>query len=263
MAKQGILVEICCGSLEDALEAERGGADRVELCSALFLGGLTPSFGTIIEAKTRLKIPIVVMIRPRGGGFCYTEVEMAVMERDTVLACDQGADGIVFGILNADGSIDEERCRCIRKLIGDRQAVFHRAFDVTPDPFRSVDQLVELGFTRLLTSGQEDTVPEGVPLIRRLIEYAGDRIEILPGGGIKLNSLRQVVEATGCKQIHLTAFKTQPDTSVRGRPFVTFGGALSPPEDQYQVADRNLVERVVHTVKDRSQKSGVRSQESN
>jgi len=184
MATQRILVEICCGSLEDALEAERGGADRVELCSALFLGGLTPSLGTIMEAKARLKIPIMVMIRPRGGGFCYTKSEMAVMERDTVLAAEQGAEGMVFGILNADGSIDEERCKRLRKLIGDRQAVFHRAFDVTPDPFRSLDQLVALGFTRVLTSGQEDTVPEGAQLIKRLIGYAGDRIEILPGGGI-------------------------------------------------------------------------------
>jgi copper homeostasis protein len=249
MSKDGVLVEICCGSLEDALEAEQGGADRVELCSALFLGGLTPSFGTIVEAKARLKIPIVVMIRPRGGGFCYTPAEMAVMEDDTALAVEQGADGIVFGILNADGSVDEERCRRIRKLIGNRQAVFHRAFDVAPEPFRALDQLVELGFTRLLTSGQEDTVPEGVPLIKRLIEYAGDRIEILPGGGIKLHSLRQVVEATGSKQVHLTAFKTEADTSVRGRPFVTFGGALYPPEDQYQVTDRNLVERVVRSLR--------------
>jgi len=248
MAIQRILVEICCGSLEDALEAERGGADRVELCSALFLGGLTPSLGTIMEAKARLKIPIMVMIRPRAGGFCYTKSEMAVMERDAVLAAEQGAEGMVFGILNADGSIDEERCTRMRKLIGARQAVFHRAFDVTPDPFRSLDQLVALGFTRVLTSGQEDTVPEGAQLIKRLIEYAGDRIEILPGGGIKPLSLRQVVESTGCKQVHLTAFKTRSDTSVRGRPCVTFGGALYPPEDQYQVADRYLVEQVVRAV---------------
>ena len=250
MAKGKILVEICCGALEDALEAEQGGADRVELCSALFLGGLTPSLGTVVEAKARLKIPVVVMIRPRGGGFCYTEPEMAVMERDTVLAVEQGADGIVFGILNADGSLDEKRCKRIRKLIGDRQAVFHRAFDVTPNPFRCLDQLVELGFTRVLTSGQEDTVPEGVGLIKRLIEYAGDRIEILPGGGIKPNSLRHVVEATGCEQVHLTAFTTRADTSVRGRPFVTFGGALYPPEDQYPVADRWLVQQVVQTLQE-------------
>jgi copper homeostasis protein len=239
-----ILLEICCGSLDDALEAERGGANRVELCSALFLGGLTPSLGTVAEAKARLKIPMIVMVRPRGAGFCYTELELAIMERDTVLAVEHGADGIVFGILKPDGTIDEARCRRIRQLIGDRQAVFHRAFDVTPDPFRALDQLVDLGITRVLTSGQEDTVPEGAPLIKRLIDFAGDRIEILPGGGIKPSNLQQLVESTGCNQVHLTAFKTQPDPSTRGRPSVTFGGALYPPEDRYEVTDSHLVGRI-------------------
>ena len=243
-----ILLEVCCGSLDDALAAERGGADRVELCSALFLGGLTPSLGTVIEAKAWLKIPIIVMVRPRGAGFCYTEAELAVMERDTMLAVEHGADGIVFGVLNQHGTIDEERCRKIRRLIGDRQAVFHRAFDVTPDPFRALEQLVELGITRVLTSGQEDSVSEGAPLIKRLIEYAGDRIEILPGGGIHPHNLAQVVESTGCKQVHLTAFKTQPDPSTRGRPSVTFGGALYPPEDRFQVTDLRLVERIARTL---------------
>jgi len=206
-------VGICCGSLDDALEAERGGADRVELCSALFLGGLTPSLGTVIEAKALLKIPIMVMVRLRGAGFCYTQPELAIMERDTALALERGADGIVFGVLNQDGAIDEDQCKQIRRLIGDRQAVFHRAFDVTPDPFKALDQLVELGITRV-TSGQEDSVPEGAPLIKRLIDYAGDRIEILPGGGIQLHNLRQVVESTGCKQVDLTAFRTQSDPST-------------------------------------------------
>lgn len=243
-----ILLEICCGSLDDALGAERGGADRVELCSALFLGGLTPSLGTVIEAKARLEIPIIAMVRPRGAGFCYTEAELAIMERDTALAVEHGADGIVFGILNQDGTIDEERCKRIRRLIGDRQAVFHRAFDVTPDPFRALDQLVELGITRVLTSGQEDSVPEGAPLIRRLIDYARDRIEVMPGGGIKLHNLQQVVESTGSKQVHLTAFTTQSDLSTRGRPSVTFGGALHPPEDRYEVTDPGLVERIARTL---------------
>jgi len=150
------LLEICCGSLDDAREAERGGADRVELCSALFLGGLTPSLGTVIEAKARLKIPIIVMVRPRGAGFCYTEPELAIMERDTALAVEHGADGIVFGVLNQDGTIDEEHCKQIRRPIGDRQAVFHRAFDVTPDPFRALDQLVQLGIAH--GTRQTDTI---------------------------------------------------------------------------------------------------------
>ena len=170
------------------------------------------------------------------------------MERDTALAVEHGADGIVFGVLNQDGTIDEEHCKQIRRPIGDRQAVFHRAFDVTPDPFRALDQLVQLGVNRVLTSGQEDSVSEGAPLIKRLIEYAGDRIEILPGGGIQLYNLPHVVESTGCKQVHLTAFKTQADPSTRGRPSVTFGGALYPHEDRYQVTDWRLVERIARTL---------------
>src|SRR5512146_2356020 len=113
-----ILLEICCGSIDDVFQAERGGADRVELCSALFLGGLTPSLGTLQEAKARLKIPVIAMVRPRGGGFCYTDAEFATMERDTRLALEHGADGVVFGILNRDGTIDLHRTRRIRELIG-------------------------------------------------------------------------------------------------------------------------------------------------
>ena len=247
-----ILLEICCGSLDDALQAEQGGAHRVELCSALFLGGLTPSLGAIVEAKARLRIPVMVMVRPRGGGFCYTAAEMAVMERDTAAAVEHGADGIVFGILNPDGTVDLERCKRMRKLIGNRPAVFHRAFDVTPDALRALDQLVEIGITRILTSGQEDNALEGAALIKRLIEYAGDRIEILPGGGIKPHTLLRVLESTGCKQVHLTAFKTQSDPSTRAHPQVTFGGALYPPEDQYLMTDRQLVEQISESLKQKT-----------
>jgi copper homeostasis protein len=239
---KNILLEICCGSIDDAIEAEKGGADRVELCSALFLGGLTPSIGTIQEVKRRLKIP--VMVRPRGGGFCYSEAEMATMERDAEAAVDRGADGVVFGILRADGRIDAKRTERIRQLIGKRQAVFHRAFDVTPDPFRALEELVDLGITRILTSGQKDSAPEGVALIGELIERAGRRIEILPGGGIRPFNVREVVERTGCRQVHMTAWSTVRDSSTQGRPEVTFGGALHPPEDRYEVTDAKLVRAI-------------------
>src|SRR5207248_4275818 len=125
--------------------------------------------GTLREAKARLEIPIIAMVRPRGGGFGYTAAEMATMERDTEAAMAAGADGVVFGILQPDGTVDVPRTRRIRSLIGDRQAVFHRAFDVTPDPFAALEQLIDLGITRILTSGQKDTVPEGLDLIKRLI----------------------------------------------------------------------------------------------
>jgi len=125
------------------------------------------------------------MIRPRAGGFCYTQVEMAVMRHDAKLAVEHGADGLVFGILTPDGEIDAERCKRIIELARDRQTVFHRAFDVTPDPLKALDQLVDLGFTRVLTSGQEKSAPEGIETIRKLIVHADDRIEILPGSGLR------------------------------------------------------------------------------
>ena len=246
-----ILLEICCGSIDDAIQSEKGGADRVELCSALFLGGLTPSIGTIQEARRRLRIPVIVMVRPRGGGFCYTDAEFTTMERDAEAAVDNGADGVVFGILKEDGRIDERRTKRIRRIIGKRQAVFHRAFDVTPDPFRALDQLIDLEVTRVLTSGQKDTAPEGAELIAKLIERAGKRIEILPGGGIRPYNMADVVQRTGCRQIHMTAWTKVQDRSTHAHREVTFGGALQPPEDLYDRTDAALVKKIVKALQKR------------
>ena len=239
-----ILIEVCCGSVDDAVEAEKGSADRVELNSSLFFGGLTPSLGSIIEAKKRLKIPVMVMIRPRAGGFCYTQAEMAVMLNDAKLAVEHGAEGLVFGILKRDGSIDTERCRQIIELANARETVFHRAFDVTPDPLQTLEKLIELGFTRVLTSGQQRTVPEGIELIKKLIARAGDKIEILPGGGIRFHNVRTIVEQTAVKQIHISAFGQRFDKSTQHRPHITFGGALYPPEDRYDLIDSSAIQSI-------------------
>ena len=240
-----ILLEICCGSIDDAIQAEKGGADRVELCSALFLGGLTPSIGTIQEADERLKIPVMAMVRPRGGGFCYTDAEFATMERDAEAAIEAGAEGVVFGILKEDGRIDQRRTERMRKIIGKRQAIFHRAFDVTPDPFKALEQLIDLGITRVLTSGQKDSVPEGMELIAELVERAGKRIEILPGGGgLRPYNMNEIVQRTGCRQIHMTAWRKAEDSSTHANRGVTFGGALQPPEDLYDMTDAGLVREI-------------------
>jgi copper homeostasis protein len=243
-----ILIEVCCGSVDDAIEAERGGADRVELNSAMFLGGLTPSLGSIIEAKERLNIPVMVMIRPRAGGFCYTQVEMEVMLRDAKLAVEHGTDGLVFGILTPDGLIDTERCKRIIELAQGQQTVFHRAFDVTPDPLKALDQLIDLGFSRVLTSGQEKTAPEGIELIRKLIVHAGDRIEILPGSGLRPHNIRAFVERTKAKQVHFSAFGQKFDSSIQHRPHITFSGAM-PPEDRYDLVDHNIVQSICKLLK--------------
>ena len=243
MAK--ILLEICCGSIDDAIQSEKGGAERVELCSALFLGGLTPSIGTIQEAKRRLRIPIIAMVRPRGGGFCYSDAEFATMERDTEAAIDAGVDGAVFGILKEDGRVDRRRTARIRRIIGKGQAVFHRAFDVTPDPFQALEELIDLGITRVLTSGQKDTAPEGVDLISKLVARGGKRIEILPGGGIRPYQVKDIVRRTRCRQIHMTAWGKIEDRSTHANREVTFGGALQPPEDVYDRTDSRLVKEII------------------
>jgi copper homeostasis protein len=244
-----ILIEVCCGSVDDAVEAAKGGADRVELNSAVFPGGLTPSLGTIIETKKRLNIPVMVMIRPRAGGFCYTKAEMAVMQHDAKLAVEHGADGLVFGILTSDGSVDAERCKRIIELAQGRQTVFHRAFDVTPEPLKALDQLINLGFTRVLTSGQQKTAPDGIELIRKLIVHAGDRIEILPGSGLRPNNIQAFLWQTKATQVHFSAFDQRIDSSMQHRPHITFNGTIPPPEDRYDLIDRNVVQSICELLK--------------
>jgi copper homeostasis protein len=243
-----VVVEICCGSLEDALAAQDGGADRVELCAALCVGGLTPSAGAIVESKARLRIPVLVMARPRAAGFRYRDSEVAVMEQDVRLAVRSGADGVVFGALREDGTIDGAVCRRLRQAAGDRDVVFHRAFDLTPDPFRALEELVDLGFTRVLSSGQRRSAVLGAPTLRRLVEAARDRIEILPGGGIRPENVRPLVAETGCRQVHLSAFGAEADPTTTARPELTFL-ADHPPADQFARTDVEKVRELVRVLR--------------
>ncbi len=237
------LLEVCCGSVDDTVEARLGGADRVELNSNIFFGGLTPTIGSVKMAKEILDIPVMVMIRPRGGGFCYTEREMRVMEYDTQAVVEHGADGIVFGILNEDGTLDEKRCERIIELAQGREVVFHRAFDVVPEPKKVLDRLVDLGVNRVLTTGQQNTLYEGMGMIKELQDYAEGRIEILPGGGSPHNAA-DVIMKTGCSQIHMAAFTSRTDTSTRANPNIYYGAALWPPEDKYELIDQQIVRKV-------------------
>ena len=240
-----ILLEISCGSIDDALQAQAGGADRVELSSALFVGGLTPSAGTLQFAREQLRIPIMTMVRPRAAGFCYSDAEFATMKMDVEHAIGSGADGVVFGCLSADGTIDLSRTRVLRDLAGTRPTVFHRAFDFTPDPFRALDELIDCGVTRILTSGQQPTAVEGADLIRQLIEHARGRIEILPGSGIRAWNVEELLARTGCSQVHLSASKPICDPSAHARPQISFTRPI-PPEDSYHVTDASLVREIAN-----------------
>jgi len=240
-----VLVEICACSVDDVVESEKGGAQRVELCSALPLGGLTPSAGLVSESKRLSKLPVIVMIRPRSGGFCYTENEMSAMERDIDLAAENGADGFVFGILTSSGHVDQPRTKRLVQRASGLPTVFHRAFDVTPDPFEALESIVDLGVTRLLTSGQQSESMQGVELIRKIIEVAGDRIEVMPGGGVRQHNVAELVRLTGCRQVHLTAHKSHLDSSTKANPSIAFGSDSAPSEDQVDIIDSSTVAAIV------------------
>jgi len=243
----GILLEIVASTAEDCIAAERGGADRIELCAAIGTGGLTPSLGTVIEARKSVRIPVITMVRPRAGGFCYSPGDFATMRRDAALLLEHGADGIVFGILQSDGSIDTHRCGELVEIANGKQTVFHRAFDVVPDASNALEELIDLGFTRVLTSGQKKTAMDGRELIRSLIAQAATRIEVLPGGGVRALNVRQLVTATGCTQVHLTAFSARIDTSTSGS-CVNFGGVPGSPSGSYEGVDPELVRRMRETL---------------
>lgn len=237
------IMEICCGSADDVIQAEKGGADRVELNSDLFHGGLTPTLGTLVAAKRHTRLPIMVMIRPRQGGFCYTQTEFEVMLEDARLMVEHGADGIVFGVLREDGTIDKERCAQMMAVIGEKESVFHRAIDVVPDWKAALDVLMELGVTRVLTSGQEANVLTGAETVKEMREYAAGRIQILPGAGIRPANVEKVLAITGCDQFHSSASGTAYDRSTENSRGIFFGGALYPPEDSYSITDSQVVER--------------------
>ena len=246
-----ILVEICCGSADDVIQSYKAGADRVELNTDLFHGGLTATVGQlkVAKAETNNDIPVMAMVRPRQAGFNYTDIEFKTAVEDAKALIRNGADGLVFGFLNDDGTINIERTKALREITGNKQAVFHRAIDVVPDWKKALDILIDLEFTRVLTSGQESNAFMGAETIREMLEYADGRIEILPGAGIKLKNMDRIIRETGCNQIHMSAHSQRCDNSTRNTSGIFYGGALYPPEDSFNMIDADTVRAVTEKLK--------------
>jgi len=200
-----IVFEACVDSLTSALNAEIAGADRIELCADLLEEGITPSFATIKLVVDKLKIPVNVLIRPRGGDFLYTNYEFEVIKTEIVVCREIGVNGIVIGALTYDGEIDHYKTKELIDLAGEMSVTFHRAFDMTRDAEKSLQILIDLGVDRILTSGQETDVYKGIPTLKKFVELAGDKIVIMPGGGVTENNIKEVVEQTGVKEIHASA----------------------------------------------------------
>lgn len=212
------------------MAAERGGAHRVELCDNLMEGGTTPSGGCIKLAREHLRIGLQVIIRPRGGDFLYSDVEFAVMLEDVRLAKALGADGVVIGCLTVAGGIDVTATRTLLELARPMNVTFHRAFDMCRDPHEALEVLVQLGVDRVLTSGQEGSVPEGLDLICALERQAAGRIIVMPGGGVTSRNVRKIVEASGVREVHMSARLSVESRMEHRNSRCFMGGALRPPE---------------------------------
>lgn len=220
------LIEICLESVESVIAAEKGGADRVELCSDLFEGGLTPTIGTVKTALKKSNIKINVMIRPRGGDFCYSDEEFEVMLEDVKALKDTGINGIVFGILTPEGDVDIVRSKELIELARPLPVTFHRAFDMTRDPYKSLEDLINLGVDRVLTSGQEATVPEGADLLEELVKIAGDRIIIMPGCGITERNFPKLQEKIKAREYHIYLPREISSKMVYHPGHIYMGGLL-------------------------------------
>ena len=220
--------EICANSVASCIAAQEGGADRVELCAGIPEGGTTPSFGMIWTARESIDIALNVIIRPRGGDFLYNESELAEMLFDISAAKELGVDGLVFGCLNPDGSVDMENMALLMEAAGDTPVTFHRAFDHTSDPFKALEDIISLGCRRILTSGCRPTAMEGAEMLAQLVEKAGDRIIIMPGCGVNESNIAEIARLSGAREFHFSARESVESSMVFRNPKVAMGSEEDP-----------------------------------
>lgn len=239
-----ILCEICIDSVDGAVAAQQGGAQRVELCDNLVEGGTTPSIGTIRLARANITIGLNVIIRPRGGDFCYTPLEFEVMRQDILAAREAGADGVVIGLLQPDGRVDTARTRELVELARPLSVTFHRAIDLCRDPFEALEDLAAIGVDRILTSGCRPTAPEGADVIARLVRQSAGRVVIMAGGGVTADNLPSLLAATGVREVHFSARALVESPMIFRRQGVYMGKAYTPDEYTRKVTQAELVRRM-------------------
>lgn len=226
-----MLLEICCENIESVLIASNGGADRIELCSSLETGGLTPSIELINLATEFSDVPLMILIRPRSGNFIYSDIEKRQTLREIESIMKLSIHGIVFGALNENNNIDIAFIKDIISIASASSLTFHRAFDFVTDPIKAIDSLIELGVDRILTSGQASTAEKGIDTLSKLITYSVDNISIMPGAGINSSNIKEIIETCSPKEIHLSAKKRIKNTSADS-PF---------PIDHYLVDEEELM----------------------
>lgn len=216
MSSHSMILEVCIDSVGSAVASQEGGALRVELCADLAAGGTTPSAGTIEEIRRRISIGLHVMVRPRGGDFCYSEAEFETMKRDVLLAKGLKADGVVFGILRPDDTIDRARMSELLKMARPLEVTCHRAIDVSRDLFESLEVLADIGVNRILTSGGAPTAGEGLSGIKELVTRSKGRVTIMAGSGVSASNVQKIIKETGIRDVHILTPVTKPTKSTGG-----------------------------------------------
>lgn len=231
-----MFIEICVTNLASVLAARRAGAHRIELCAALDVGGVTPSIGLIRAAVQVGQVPVHVLIRAREGDFCYTDQEVAVMIDDIQACREAGAQGVVIGALHRDGRLHLPQLRALHEAAGPLHVTCHRAFDSTPDPFAALEQLIDLGIRRVLTSGQAETAYAGRFLLQKLVEHSAGRVAVMPGAGISAANIREIAELSGATDFHFTGKK---------KVIVTMEGGLPGLETWYWGSDAEVIREIL------------------
>jgi copper homeostasis protein len=244
------ILEVSIEGVDGLLVAQDNGADRVELCASVLEGGITPSIGIVREALRRARIPVLVIVRPRGGDFLYSEVEFASMREDVIALRELGVPGIVSGCLTAKGEVDEERTAELLRLARPMSFTFHRAFDMVRDPAQAIDVLIRLGVDRLLTSGQRATAIEGLDNIKRFGQLANGRMIVMPCGSLRAANIGQVCRETGLYELHFAAHKAEPSPMIHRNPDVAMGGTAQDHEYQKTVTDPGTVRATVEAARD-------------
>ncbi len=243
-------IEICANSARSALEAQRGGAYRVELCAGIPEGGTTPSYGEIRQAREGLKeTRLHVIIRPRGGDFLYSPMEQEIMLHDIAVARELGADGVVIGCLTAEGDVDVALTQRLVEAAGEMSVTFHRAFDMCRDPKKALEEIIALGIDRILTSGQEESAEAGIPLLRELVEQAAGRLIIMPGCGVNAGNIRRIAEETGATEFHFSGRSPVESSMLYRNPKVSMGGTVKIEEYQVEITDPNKVKAALEAMR--------------
>lgn len=239
-------IEICANSVESAVKAQEGGAYRVELCAGIPEGGTTPSFGEIRMARQLLQqTKLHVIIRPRGGDFLYNHLEQEIMLHDIKVARQLGADGVVFGCLTAEGNVDIPAMKKLMNAVGNMSVTFHRAFDMCRNPQEALEQIIELGCSRILTSGQEANAVAGIPLLKELVKQADGRIIIMPGCGVNPSNIRQIAEQTGTHEFHFSGRSACESGMIYRNDKVSMGGTVKIEEYRKDVTNPDIVKAAV------------------